>query len=268
MPTGSRDLDEGDHAELDVGVGEGDPDSLAVPRPPRPRAREAVGLLLGVHRRHVTTQSPLSELDCVAELVGHHDRDDRRSELLGQPEDHPVFAVVVRHEVAVRAVQRTGVDDVLVRRVLTGSAPGDRGRALRIRGVDPAPERLVDVAVEHRVLLAPPLLDVLERGCEVAVVEALRLGVTDVDDVVDRWPVDRSGRGHSGSTWSVAGRDARTTPSTAIVSGTAHAVSEHAPASTVKIERRATGPECTAGRQSSAVAAPGSCASSSTISSA
>ena len=46
------------------------------------------------------------------------------------------------------------------------------------------------------------------------------------------------------------------------------AVSEHAPASTVKIERRATGPECTAGRQSSAVATPGSCASSSTISSA
>ena len=74
-------------------------------------------------------------LDGVAELVGQDDAEDRRPELLGQPVEHALLAVVVDHEVALLAVEGRVLTDLLVRRLLAGAASRDRIGALGIGGV-------------------------------------------------------------------------------------------------------------------------------------
>ena len=162
------------------------PGSLALPDPSRPGPGEAVGLLLGVDRRHVAIEVAGAELHGVAELVGQHDGDDRRAEPLGELVDDPELAVVVRHEVAVGAVERPVVADLLVARVAREAAAGDRRGAFRVGGEDPAGQRYAMARRRAVGTPGPPCLDVGERGGEVGVVEPRRLGVTGIDDIADR----------------------------------------------------------------------------------
>ena len=110
------DGDEGDQSGADVLVAERQTSSLTIPDSPGPRPGEAVGLLFRVDRRHDRVEVAGAELHGVAELVGHHDGDDRRAEPLGEVVDDAELAVVVGHEVAIRAVERPVVADLLVAR--------------------------------------------------------------------------------------------------------------------------------------------------------
>ena len=135
------DGDEGDQAGADVVVTERQPGNLALPDAAGPGPGEAVGLLLGIDRRHVAIEVAGAELHGVAEFVGQDDGDDRRAEPLGEFEDDPELAVVVRHVVAVWAVERSEVADLLIARVAREAAAGDRRGAFRVGGEDPAGQR-------------------------------------------------------------------------------------------------------------------------------
>ena len=102
---GIADLDHGDQPAADVVVGELDDVALAACDVRRPRAGEAVGLLLFEDRRLPELVGP--ELHGMAELVRQHDGDRRLTELVDELRQQ--VGVVVGHEVAVDAVERVAL---------------------------------------------------------------------------------------------------------------------------------------------------------------
>ena len=145
-------LRHGDEAVADVGVAERHDARLAPAHPRRPGAGEAVGLLLGVDRRQAAVELAGPRLDRMAELVGEHDPDRARPVLPGELGEQPVVAVVVDDEVALAAVERHELLDVLVGGAGLAATRQVVG-AVRVRGVHPAAQRLEGIAVDRRVLL-------------------------------------------------------------------------------------------------------------------
>ena len=167
-------------AGLDVAVAELQIRRLAAGDVCRPRSREAVGLLLLVDHR-LGRQHADPGLDRVTEFVREHDADGTVAEGLRQGGDQ--IEVVVGHVVAVAAVERVALGDVL----LVGTpaaAVGDGGGALGIAGPDPAREVGERLAVDLRKCGPPIVLDVGERCLQEVVVGLRRLVVTEVDDRV------------------------------------------------------------------------------------
>ena len=178
------DLEHRQEAGSHVGVTEPKQWRLAPKRLPGPGARKAVGLLFRDDRGKEVVECPDPGLDRMSVLVGQHDPHHRRSVGVGERRQQAVapVAVVVRHEVSEFAIER----DVQLQVGVGGrtfAATGDRGGALGVPGVHASVERLVGLAVDLRVDLAPPPFDVGEGHCDEGVMVAGRFVVAGVDDI-------------------------------------------------------------------------------------
>ena len=132
----------------------------------------------------------MAGLHDVPVLVREHDPEDRWPVLGSETAEHALRAVVVGEEVALVAVERAVLVDLLVGGLSCATASGDRLGALGIGGVHATLEADEGLAEELRVLLPPPPFEVLERGPHEVVVGPRGFVVTEVDQVA-RWRCGR-----------------------------------------------------------------------------
>ena len=174
------DLGHGDEPGADIAVAVGERGRLTTGGPTRPGAGEAVGLLFGEDRRERTVEVAGAELDGVAELVGQHRADGSCAVVPCELRQESVVAVVVHEEVADAAVEGDVLTHFLVRRG-RGPATGDVVGAARVGRVHAALERREVLAVDRRVLFAPPHPQVGHHAQEEVVVGLRRLVGAEVD---------------------------------------------------------------------------------------